>query len=120
MSTLSTEEAIWIENQVRHNTAGSAWDLLTEQTRMTLAEIGAHTRARMCNSMQELSGTKNAIKLGSTGNHLSDTTLRRQLAKNTGTRETTTRVVQPEMWIILYTSTDSAQQIDDLTKTDRT
>ena len=35
----------------------------------------------MCNTMQELSGTKNAIKLGGTGNHLSDTTLRRPLAK---------------------------------------
>ena len=81
MSTLSTEEASWIENQVRHSTAGSSWDLLTEQTRMTLAEVGAHTGARMCNTMQELSGTKNAIKLGGTGNHLSDTTLRRQLAK---------------------------------------
>ena len=81
MSTLSTEEASWIKNQVRHSTAGSAWDLLTEQTRMTLAEIGAHTGAKMCNKMQELSGTKNAIKLGGTGNHLSDPTLRRQLAK---------------------------------------
>ena len=40
MSTLSTEEASWIENQVRHSTAASAWDLLTEQTRMTLAEVG--------------------------------------------------------------------------------
>ena len=26
MSTLSAEEASWIENQVRHSTAGSAWD----------------------------------------------------------------------------------------------
>ena len=35
----------------------------------------------MCNTMQELSERENAIKLGGTGNHLSDTTLRRQLAK---------------------------------------
>ena len=81
MSTLSTEEASWKENQVRHGTAGSAWDFLTEQTRMTLAEEGAHTGARMCNTMQELSGRKNPIKLGGTGNHLNDTTLRRQLAE---------------------------------------
>ena len=81
MSALSTEEASWIENQVRHTTAGSAWEFLTEQTRVTLAEVGAHTGARMCNTVQELSERENAIKLGGTGNHLSDTTLRRQLAK---------------------------------------
>ena len=81
MSALSTEEASWIENQVRHNTAGSAWEFLTEQTRVTLAEVGAHTGARMCNTLQKLSERENAIKLGGTGNHLSDTTLRRQLAQ---------------------------------------
>ena len=81
MSALSTEEASWIENQVRHTTAGSAWEFLTEQTRVTLAEVGAHTGARMCNTVQELSERENAIKLGGTGNHLSDTTLGRQLAK---------------------------------------
>ena len=35
MSALSTEEVSWIENQVRHSTAGSAWEFLTEQTRVT-------------------------------------------------------------------------------------
>ena len=48
---------------------------------MVLAEVGAHTGARMCNTMQEFAGTKNAIKLGGTGNHLTDTTPRRLLAK---------------------------------------
>ena len=45
MSALSTEEASWIENQVRHTTAGSAWEFLTEQTRVTLAEVGCAHRS---------------------------------------------------------------------------
>ena len=81
MSTLSTEETSWLEDQVRHCTAGLSWDRLTECTSMILAEVGAHTGARMYNTMQELAGTKNAIKLGGTGNHLTDTTIRRLLAK---------------------------------------
>ena len=81
MSTLSTEETSWLEDQVRHCAAGLSWDPLTEQTSMILAELGAHTGARMYNTMQELAGTKNAIKLGGTGNHLTDTTLRQLHAK---------------------------------------
>ena len=64
---------------MRRSAAGLSWDRLTEQTRMILAEVGAHTGARMYNTMQELAGKKNAI--GGTGNHLTDTTLRRLLAK---------------------------------------
>ena len=110
--TLSTEETSWLEDQVRHCTAGLSWDRLTESTSMILAEVGAHTGARMYNTMQELAGTKNAIKLGGTGNHLTDTTLRRLLAK--------TLVGQSVMWIILHTCSERAQQIDDSTETDRT
>ena len=81
MSTLSNEETSCLEDQVRHSTAGLSWDHLIVQTRMVLAEVGAHTGARTYNTMQELAGTTNAIKLGSTGNHLTDTTLRRLLKK---------------------------------------
>ena len=80
MSTLSNEEPSWFEDQVRHSAAGLSWDRLTEHTRMILAEVGAHKGARMYNTMQDLAGTKNAIKLGGPGNHLTDTTLRRLLA----------------------------------------
>ena len=81
MITLSNEETSWLEDHVRHNTAGLSWDRLTEQTRMTLAEVGAYTGATMYNTMEELAGTTNVIKLGGTGNHLTDTMLRRLLAK---------------------------------------
>ena len=78
MSTLSNEETSCLEDQVRHSTAGLSWDHLIVQTRMVLAEV--HTGAGTYKTMQELSGTKNAIKLGGTGVHLTDTTLRRRLA----------------------------------------
>ena len=81
MNTLSNEATSWLEDQVRHSTAGLSWDRQTEQTRMILAEVGAHTGARMYNTMQELAGTQNANKFGSTGNELTDTTPRRLLAE---------------------------------------
>ena len=37
MSTSSNEETSWLEDQVRHSTAGLSWDRLTEHTRMILA-----------------------------------------------------------------------------------
>ena len=81
MSILSSDEMSWKEKQVTHRTAGSAWDHLSERPRLVLAEIGAHTGARMCSTMQELAGTKNATKLGGTDSHLTDPTRRRLLAK---------------------------------------
>ena len=47
MSTLSTEETSWLEDQLRHCTAGLSLDRLTE-TSMVLAEVGE------CNTMQDL------------------------------------------------------------------
>ena len=94
---------------MRHSTAGCAWEFLTEQTRVTLAEVGAHTGARMCNTMQELSERENAIKLGGSGNHLSDTTLRRQLAKTLEQKRPRHLWFSLRCGLILHTSTDSAQ-----------
>ena len=56
MSTWSTEETSWLEDQVRHCTAGLSWDRLTEQTSMILEEVGAHTEQEcttLCRSSLE-------------------------------------------------------------------
>ena len=120
MNTLSNEATSWFEDQVRHSTAGLSWDRQTEQTRMILAEVGAHTGARMYNTMQELAGTKNANKFGGTGNDLTDTTPTRLLA------ETLEQKRPRHLWLslrdvdLLHTGSERAQQIVDSTATDRT
>ena len=70
-----------------HGTAGSSWHHLTERPRLVLVEIGAHTGARMCSTVQELAGTKNAIKLGGTDSQLVDPARRRLLAKRWNKRD---------------------------------
>ena len=74
----------------------------------------------MYNIMQELAGTKKCLQARrywqSPDRHNTQTTP----CQNTGTRETTTLVAQSEMWVMLHTSPDRAQQIDDSTETDRT
>ena len=106
MSTLSNEETSWLEDQVRHSTAGLSWDHLTEQRRMVLPEVGAHTGARLYNTMQELAGTTNAIKLGGTGNHLTERPRHLWLSLRCGSCCTPVQTEHP--------------QIDDSTETDRT
>ena len=87
MNTLSSDEMNWIEQQLTQDTAVLLGNHLTERPRLVLAEVGAHTGARMCGTMQELAGTKEAIKLGRhrqpTGPFHSQTTAR----ENTGTIE---------------------------------
>ena len=113
MSTLSNEETSWSEDQMRHSTAVLSWDRMTEQTRMILAEV----------DVQHYAGARWNEKCHqarrywqSPDRHNSQTTTCQYI----GTRETTTSVAQSEMWIILHTSSDRAQQIDDSTETDRT
>ena len=74
----------------------------------------------MCSTMQELAGTKNAIKLGGTDSQLIDPTRRQLPCENAGKRETKTPLVQCEMRILLHTSTDGEQQSNKDTTTDRT
>ena len=95
MSTLSTGDTSWSEDQVRQCTAGLSWDRLTEQTSMILAEVGAHTGARMYNTMQQVAGTKSAMKLGGAGNHLTDTNTQTTPCQNTGTKK------QRHLWLSL-------------------
>ena len=119
MSTVGNEETSWLEDQVRHSTAGLSWDRLTEQTRTILTEVGAH---RSKNAQHHARARKNEKchqarrYWQSLDRHNSQTTT----CQSTGTRETTTSVDQPEMWIIVHTSSDRAQQIDDSTETERT
>ena len=82
MSTMSSDEYNWIDKQVTHSTPGTACDHLTERPRLVLAERGAHTGAKMCSTMQELTRTKHATKLGCTGSHLVNSTWRRLLSKS--------------------------------------
>ena len=43
-------------------TADPAWDHTTKRPRLVLAETGAHSGARMCNTMEELAGKETATK----------------------------------------------------------
>ena len=74
-----------------------AWDHLTERPRLVLAEIGAHTGARMCSTMQELAGDEKKCHKARRHRQPPDRSNSQQTAcENTGTKETTTPLAQSE------------------------
>ena len=56
MSTMGSGEMSWMDEQVRCNAAGHAWDHLIKQLGLVLVEMEAHSGARICRTMEELAG----------------------------------------------------------------
>ena len=116
MSTMSSEEVRWMDEQVRCSTAGPAWDHLIEQTGLVLAEIGVTLKSKSVQHHGGLTGKGTAVQLGGTGSHMNDHAGRRPLAKSLE-HDRPQPLVQSEMWSPLQNITGWGQPSDGKTET---
>ena len=72
VSIIDPDNLRWINIQDKYNTAGSAWDQLTERRGLMFAEIGVLPDARIRSSMKDLAGKDSTSQLDGIGSSLTE------------------------------------------------